>query len=487
MKLKDVIAGLPVLELRADPDTEITAVECDSRSVEPGSLFAAIPGFTADGHKFIPKAAERGCAAVLCQTPPEIGVPYVLVEDSRLCLALAACNFYGHPSREMKIIGVTGTNGKTTTTFLVKQLLEKCLGVKVGLVGSVVNMIGDEEFHAEHTTPESNDLQRLFRSMADAGCAYCVMEVSSHSLALHRVAGTGFAAGLFTNLTQDHLDFHGTMEEYAAAKAMLFPMCEKTAGNIDDPWFDAVMHSAPRPIYTFSAKSDRADLTARNIKLTHDQVSFCALEGSELVRTSLHMPGEFSVYNALAALACARMAGVPLKDAAAALPMCRGARGRVESVPTDGDYSVYIDYAVTPDAVENILRTLRGVAPGRLVMLFGCGGDRDKSKRPIMGRIASELSDYVIVTSDNPRTEDPEAIIADILPGLEQGSTPYTVICDRIEAIRWAIENHREGDLILLCGKGHEDYQIIGHEKIHMDEREIVADILRERKERNDR
>lgn len=487
MKLKDVIRDLPVLELRADPDTEITGVECDSRRVRSGALFAAVPGFTADGHKFIPMAAANGCAAVLCQTPPEIDIPYVRVEDSRLCLALAACNFYRHPSREMKIIGVTGTNGKTTTTFLVKQLLEKCLGVKTGMVGSVVNMIGSESFHAEHTTPESNDLQQLFRRMADEGCAWCVMEVSSHSLALHRVAGTHFAAGLFTNLTQDHLDFHNTMEEYAAAKAMLFPMCERAAGNIDDLWYDTVMRDAPAPVYTFSAKSDSAELTARNIRLTTDKVSFCALEGNELVRTSLDMPGEFSVYNALAALACARMAGIPLKDAAAALPQCKGARGRAESVPTDGDYSIYIDYAVTPDAVENILRTLRAVAPARLVMLFGCGGDRDKGKRPLMGRIASELSDYVVVTSDNPRTEDPMAIIRDILPGLEQGSTPYTVICDRIEAIRWAIENHREGDVILLCGKGHEDYQIIGHEKIHMDEREIVAEILRERKERNDR
>ena len=484
MKLSDVIKDLPIKELQADPDTEITGVEHDSRNVKSGGLFVAIPGFSADGHKFIPKAVENGCAVVLCQTPPEQDVPYVLAEDSRLCLALAACNFYRHPSREMKIIGVTGTNGKTTTTYLVKQLLERCLGVKAGLVGSVVNMIGNEEFHAEHTTPESNDLQRLFRRMVDAGCTYCVMEVSSHSLALHRVAGTHFAAGLFTNLTQDHLDFHKTMEEYARAKAMLFPMCDAAAGNIDDAWFAAVTEKAPQPVYTFSAKNDKADLTARDIRYSPHQVRFCALEGSDLVRTTLNAPGEFSVYNALAALACARMAGIPLADAARELPEGRGARGRVESVPTDGNYSIYIDYAVTPDAVENVLRTLRGVAPGRLVMLFGCGGDRDRTKRPIMGRIASELSDFVIVTSDNPRTEDPRAIIDDILPGLEQGTTPYKVICDRPAAIRWAIENHADGDLILLCGKGHEDYQIIGHEKIHMDEREIVADILRERKER---
>ncbi len=484
MKLSEVISGIPVLELHADPDMEITGVECDSRAVKSGNLFAAIPGFSSDGHKFIPMAVRNGCAAVLCQVPPQIEVPYILVEDSRLCLALCSCSFYRHPSREMKIIGITGTNGKTTTSVIVKQLLEKCLHTKVGLVGSICNMIGDEEFHTEHTTPESNDLQRLFRQRADAGCTHCVLEGSSPSLVLHRVAGTSFAAGVFTNLTQDHLDFHETMEAYAGAKAMLFPMCRTAAGNADDQWFDTVMADAPRPIYTFSAKKDTAELTARNVRLPPDRARFCALGGRKLVRPSLGLPGQFSVYNALTALACARMMGVPLKDAAEALPGCRGAKGRLEPVPTDGDYTIYIDYAVTPDAVENVLKTLRPIAPGRLVMLFGCGGDRDRKKRPIMGRIASELSDFVIVTSDNPRTEDPQAIIDEILPGLEGGKTPYKVICDRPSAIRWAIENHQDGDLILLCGKGHEDYQIIGHEKIHMDEREIVAEILREREER---
>ncbi|MBR6113808.1 MAG: UDP-N-acetylmuramoyl-L-alanyl-D-glutamate--2,6-diaminopimelate ligase [Oscillospiraceae bacterium] len=484
MKLREITAQIEVKALCADPDTEIGGVECDSRRVRPGDLFVAVPGFQADGHRFIPAAAEKGCAAVLCQTPPEIDVPYILTDDSRLALALASCAFYRHPSREMKVIGVTGTNGKTTTTILVKQLLEKCLGAKVGLVGSIQNMIGNAVFHTEYTTPESNDLQALFRAMADAGCGYCVMEVSSHSLALHRVAGTRFFAGLFTNLTQDHLDFHGTMEEYARAKSLLFAMCEHAAGNLDDGWFQIVMDKAPAPVYTFSACSDAADLTARDIRLTESEVRFCALEGSELVRTHLNAPGQFSVYNALAALACARMAGIPLRDAAGALPECSGAKGRVEPVPTDGDYSIYIDYAVTPDAVENVLRTLRPVASGRLVMLFGCGGDRDRTKRPIMGRISAELADYVIVTSDNPRTEDPMAIIEDILPGVQGVGTPYTVICDRREAIRHAIEDHRPGDLILLCGQGHEDYQIIGHQKIHMDEREIVAEILREREER---
>ena len=484
MKLSEIIRGIDVRAVHADLDTEIVSLTADSRRATRGSLFVAVRGFRSDGHDFIPMAAATGCGAVICESVPEVSVPYVLVSDSRKAMALAACNYFRNPSREMKVIGITGTNGKTTTSVLVKQLLEKCLGAKVGLVGSISNMIGDESYRTEFTTPESYDLQQLFRTMADSGCTYCVMEVSSHSLALHRVTGTRFAAALFTNLSQDHLDFHKTMEESAGAKARLFTMCERAAGNLDDAWYDTVMRDAPQPVYTFSAENDAAELTARDIRLTAGGVRFCALEGAELVRTSSPIPGKFSVYNALAALACARMMGVPLADAAAALPECVGARGRVEPVPTDGNYRIYIDYAVTPDAVRNILSTLRPVTSGRLVILFGCGGDRDREKRPIMGRIASELADFVIVTSDNPRTEQPEKIIEDILPGVEGGPAPYRVIPDRREAIRWAVENHEDGDLILLCGKGHEDYQIVGHEKIHMDEREIVAEILKEREER---
>lgn len=484
MRLYEVLEDIRVTGGTASPELEITGVACDSRRVKPGDLFVAVQGFESDGHKYIPMAVEKGCAAVLCQEPPSVEAPYALTEDSRLGLALAACSFYHHPSRDMKVIGVTGTNGKTTTTILIKQLLEKCLGVKVGLIGSISNLIGREEYHTEHTTPESNDLQEIFRTMADAGCKYCVMEVSSHALALHRVAGIRFAVGIYTNLSQDHLDFHVTMDNYAKAKAMLFPMCAQAAGNADDPWFDVVLANAPRPVYTFSAENDGARLTARDIRLSPGGVSFCALEGDALVRTSLGLPGQFSVYNALAAMACVRLLGVSLSDAASALPTCHGAKGRVEPVPTDGNYSIYIDYAVTPDAIENVLTTLRRIAPGRLVILFGCGGDRDRTKRPLMGKAAATLADFVVVTSDNPRTEEPEAIIQDILPGLAGTGTPYVVICDRPSAIRWAIENHQDGDLIVLCGKGHEDYQIIGHEKIHMDEREIVADILREREER---
>lgn len=484
MKLSEILKEINVLSAAASGDTEITGVCYDSRRVKSGDLFVAVRGYESDGHKYIPMAVEKGCAAVLCEEAPAGNVPYVQTDDSRLGLALAARNFYGDPSREMKVIGITGTNGKTTTTILIKQILEKTLGAKVGLIGSISNMVGDEEFHAEHTTPESCDLQALFCQMADAGCTHCVMEVSSHSLVLRRVAGVHFAVGLFTNLTQDHLDFHNTMEEYAKAKAMLFPMCEKTAANADDPWTETVMKDAPQPVYTFSAKSDSASLTARDIRLAPSGVRFCALEEGELVRVKTNLPGQFSVYNALAAISCARLLGVSLADAAAALETTHGAKGRVEPVPTDGDYSIFIDYAVTPDAIENVLTTLRGIAPKRLVMLFGAGGDRDRKKRPIMGKLSADIADFVIVTSDNPRTENPMSIIEEILPGVRAGKAPYKVICDRPEAIRWAIDHHEPGDVILLCGKGHEDYQIIGHEKIHMDEREIVADYLAERAKR---
>ena len=484
MKLSEILKDINILSDTASYDTEITGICYDSRSVKRGDLFVAVRGFESDGHKYIPMAAEKGCAAVLCEEAPSVDVPYIRTDDSRLGLALAAKNFYRDPSRDMKVIGITGTNGKTTTTILVKQILEKTLGAKVGLIGSISNMIGDEEFHSEHTTPESSDLQALFRQMADSGCTHCVMEVSSHSLVLHRVAGVHFAVGLFTNLTQDHLDFHGTMEEYARAKSLLFPMCEKAAANADDEWTDTILKDAPQPVYLFSAKRDDASLTARDIRLAPSGVRFCALEQGELVRVKTTLPGQFSVYNALAAISCARLLGVSLADAAAALETAHGAKGRVEPVPTDGDYSIFIDYAVTPDAIENVLTTLRGIAPKRLVMLFGCGGDRDRKKRPIMGKIAADIADFVIVTSDNPRTEEPMSIIEEILPGVKEGKAPYEVICDRPTAIRWAIDHHEPEDVILLCGKGHEDYQIIGHEKIHMDEREIVADYLAERAKR---
>ena len=479
MKLKELLKDISVLSMTADPDTEIRDIRYDSRAVEPGDLFVAVRGLESDGHRFIRNALENGAAAVLCQRQPEDkNAPYILTADSRLALALVSCAYFGHPSEKMTMIGVTGTNGKTTSTVLLKHILEDVTGEKVGLVGTISNWIGDEELHTERTTPESYDLQKLFARMAEAGCAYVVMEVSSHALVLDRVAGVRFRAGLFTNLTQDHLDFHKTMEEYAQAKALLFSRCGRAAVNADDPWARFMAERAQCPVMTFSAQGGKADLWAEDVVLTASDVRFTACAGGERVPVRLGIPGAFTVSNALTAMAAGRMLGLDLAGCAASLGRAAGVKGRVEVVPTPGDYTIVIDYAHTPDALEKVLRTMKAVSDGRVVALFGCGGDRDHGKRPAMSRIAANEADFVIVTSDNPRTEDPEAIIADILQGIPS-ETPMKVICDRPEAIRWAIDNHLPGDVIVLAGKGHETYQEVNHVKNHMDEREIVAEHLR--------
>ncbi len=480
MKLVELLRDVEVLENHAPAELEISDVAYDSRAVTPGAAFTAIRGFESDGHKYIPQAAGKGAACVVCEEKPGVELPYVIVRDSRLALAIMSRNFFHDPAGEMVMIGVTGTNGKTTTTYLVKHLLEQKLGAKVGLIGTNGNMIGGEFLHTERTTPESRELQQLLREMADAGCTHAVMEVSSHSLVLHRVAGLRFAVGIFTNLTQDHLDFHKTMENYAEAKAMFFPMCGRAVINADDAWSGFMLGRCKCPAITFSERE--GDLKASNIALSSSGVEFDAEYAGAREHVRLGIPGLFSVYNALGVIGCGLSLGVSLAGCADSLASGRGVKGRVEVVPTDGDYTILIDYAHTPDALENVLKSMRAVARGRLVALFGCGGDRDRGKRPIMGRIAAENADFVVVTSDNPRTERPEAIIEDILSGMEGAGTPYKVICGRPEAIEWAIEHHEPGDVIVLAGKGHEDYQIVGHEKRHMDEREIVAEILEKRK-----
>ena len=442
--------------------------------MKPGNLFVAICGYDTDGHKYIPMALEKGAACVLCEKAPAEG-EYVLLSDTRRGLALAGANWYGNPAGEMTMIGITGTNGKTTTTYLVKHILEDCLGAKVGLVGTIQNMIGDEVLHTERTTPESLELQALFRHMADAGCTHVVMEVSSHALCLHRVDGVTFDVGVFTNLTQDHLDFHKTMEEYCRAKAMLFARSKVGAVNVDDPWAKEILAHATCPVITYSAKGQAA-LEATDIRLEPHHVAFTAhYQGTETACT-LGIPGAFSVYNALSALSAALALGIAPEKAAASLATARGVKGRAEVVPTPGkDYTVLIDYSHTPDSLENILKTVREFARGRVIAVFGCGGDRDPIKRPIMGKIAADLADLVVVTSDNPRTEDPMAIIDQILVGIPKDQTPTTVIENRRQAIRWAMDNAQAGDVIVLAGKGHETYQEIGHEKFHLDEREEVA------------
>ncbi len=482
MKLRELMAEVRVLEWGADPETEITGVSYDSRQTQPGDLFVAIRGFEADGHRFIPRAVEKGAAAVLCETPPADGTPYVRTDDCRLGLALASRDFFGNPAGEMTLIGITGTSGKTTSSYLLKHLLESKLDAKVGLIGTNGNWIGDEFLHTEHTTPESYELHRLFRRMADAGCTHVVMEVSSHSLALERVAGITYDVALYTNLSQDHLDFHRDMEDYAAAKRKLFRQSRAGWLNADDAWTPFMLEGADCPCRTYSAENNGADLVAKDIRLTASGVRFAAVSGGQLALTRLCVPGIFSVYNALGVMAVGLELGLSLADCADAMSSAKGVKGRMEVVPTDGDYAVLIDYAHKPDALEKVLKTLRPVTRGRLIALFGCGGDRDHGKRPIMGRIAAELADLCIVTSDNPRTEDPQAIIDDILAGMKKSKTAVKVIPDREKAIAWAIDKAAPGDVILLAGKGHEDYQVVGKEKRHMDEREIVASVLAARK-----
>jgi len=482
MKLKDLLKDIEICEVHADLEGEIDGVSYDSRATKTGDAFFAVVGYESDGHRFIPMAADKGAAVIICQKAPEIDIPYVLVKDSRLGLALASRNFFGNPAGSMKVIGVTGTNGKTTTTYLLKHMLETKLGAKVGLVGTNGNMIGEEFIHSERTTPESYELQQLFREMLDAGCTHVVMEVSSHSLYLNRVAGIGFDVGVFTNLTQDHLDFHKTMEEYAKAKAILFTVCKDGCLNMDDKWFGAMSENASCDVFTFSTENSGASLYAKNIELSAAGVRFDAVAGDKCESIRLAIPGKFSVYNALGVISCGLKLGLSLSDCAEAMSSAHGVKGRMEVVPTDGNYTMLIDFAHTPDALENALKALRSVDDGRLVVLFGCGGDRDRTKRPIMGRIAADNADFVIVTSDNPRTEEPHEIINEILGGMSSSDTPRQVICDRVEAIQWAIDNHKENDVILLAGKGHEDYQVVGHEKHHMDEREIVAEHIEKRK-----
>ena len=479
MKLREILADIETLRVAAPEELEITGISYDSRHVQPGDLFVAVTGYAADGHKFIPMAVEKGAAAVLCEHAPESEIPYVQVENSRLAMALASANFFGHPADKMIFVGITGTNGKTSSTYLLKTVLEKTLGAKVGLIGTIQNMIGEEIIETERTTPESFELQKLFAEMYEAGCTHVVMEVSSHSLVLDRVAGIHFHAGVFTNLTQDHLDFHKTMEEYRKAKAILFQRCDIGVFNGDDAATKKILETATCKAMTYGEQPED-DLWAEQPVLHSDGVEFTARYGQESAHLRLGIPGKFTVYNALGVLGAAIALGVPLDAAVRALETAKGVKGRVEVVPTPGtDYTILIDYAHAPDGLENVLSSVRGFCKGRLISVFGCGGDRDNTKRPIMGEIGARRSDIAIITSDNPRTEDPMKIIDMILAGIPDQSN-CLVEENRRKAIRMAMDMAQKDDIIVLCGKGHETYQILGTEKTHLDEREEVAAHLRE-------
>ncbi len=480
MKLKELLEGIEVLEATADPELEIGAVAYDSRKVTAGSLFVAISGFASDGNRFIPMAMEKGAAVVVTAKKPEEDIPYVLVRSDRYALAMIGTNFYGHPADTMTMIGVTGTNGKTSTTLLLKQLLEKVKGAKVGLIGTMENLVGDEVIPTERTTPESFELQGLFARMRDAGCSHVIMEVSSHAIALDRVGGVHFDVAAFTNLTEDHLDFHKTMEAYCDTKAELFTRCDKAVINIDDSYAPRMIAKAVCPVITTSVKGDGV-ISARDLDLQAEGICFTAVCQGEEVEVHLPIPGKFTVYNALTVMGIAKALGISLKESAEALASATGVKGRIEVVPTPGkEFSVLIDYAHTPDGLENVLSSVRDFCKGRLIAVFGCGGDRDPIKRPIMGEIGVKLADLAVITSDNPRTEEPNSIIDDILKGVNPQLGDYVVEPDRRKAIRYAMDIAKKDDIIVLAGKGHETYQEICGVKHHLDEREEVAAHLTE-------
>lgn len=472
-------------------DIEVRAVQYDSRKVSRGDLFVAIPGNAVNGQRFIEEAIGRGAVAVVMEQDAAVpdalflhtGVVKIVVPDARVALAVLAANAYGHPSRRLRLIGVTGTNGKTTTTHLIKAVLE-AHGEVVGLIGTIQYDLGGQLVPATHTTPESLELNALLQDMVNRGCTAAVMEVSSHALAQHRVHGLQFAAGVFTNLTQDHLDYHGSMDAYFLAKKALFdalPSDAVAVTNADDPRGDAIVQTTRARVVRYSLDA-RSDITAGDVTMSVGGMEFTiAVPGSTVaVRTAL--TGRFNIANILAAVGTATAIGVPWDIAVKGIAAVDSVRGRFEQIPAPGGWTAIVDYAHTPDALENTLHAIRHLLGaqrrGKIITVFGCGGDRDRSKRPQMGRIASELSDITIVTSDNPRTEDPLAIIQDICAGIRPAATVQTE-ADRRSAIARALSLAGPGDVVLIAGKGHEDYQVIGTTKTHLDDREEVYAFLR--------
>ena len=475
MKLYDLLDGVPLMGAEVDLDMEITSISYDSRAVRPGALFAALPGQLDDGRRYIAQALEQGAAAVLCQTPPREKGPWLTAREPRRAMARICANWFGRPGDEMTLIAVTGTNGKTTTTNLIRELLAGALHTKVGLIGTNRNLVGEEELPAHRTTPDCYELQQLLRTMADAGCTHVVLEASSHALVQHRLEGLTFQVGVFTNLTQDHLDYHGTMEDYRIAKGLLFRQCRRGVLNLDDEAGRWYLQHISCPAFTYSERRDEAHLTAHNLQVFPDRVEFEAVTLDQIAHIQLPIPGGFSIYNALAALSAGMCLGLTLGEMAPVLAEVKGVKGRVEVVPVPAPYTVIIDYAHSPNALENILTTARDFTKKRLICVFGCGGDRDRSKRPIMGAVVQALADVAVVTSDNPRTEEPVDIIVEILTGMDPAGEIH-VEPDRKKAIAWALEQGREGDVIVLAGKGHETYQEVKGQLLHLDEREVVRD-----------
>ena len=472
MQLKELLPQAEGLLANID----IKGMTCDSRKVGPDYAFVCIKGYDTDGHKYALSAQEKGAAVIIAEQPTG-AANEIIVDDSRRVYAEMSAAWFGHPSKSLKLIGVTGTNGKTSVTYMLKSIIES-KGYKTGVIGTIQNLIGDEVVGSTNTTPDAYGLNELFARMRDAGCKYAIMEVSSHALDQKRVWNLDFEVAAFTNLTQDHLDYHKTMENYLSAKKKLFTMCKTAVINIDDSYSKSIIEDLGCKYLSYGVVDRSATYSANGINMRPDGIEYELVGDYTIKRIKLRTGGKFSVYNSLCAAVCAGALGFSLDEIADALAGLQGVKGRAEVVPTGKDFTVIIDYAHTPDGLANILSTFKELKNGRLVCLFGCGGDRDATKRPIMGSIASKLSDFVIVTSDNPRSEEPSDIINDILSGMKEYKTPYIVIENRTEAVKYAVQNARTGDIIVLAGKGHETYQILKTGKIHLDEREVVAEAL---------
>ena len=472
MKLYELLDGVEVLG-GYPLNPEISSVTDDSRKVRNSSVFVCVKGKKNDGHDYARKALERGAAVVICDH--NIGIRNcIVVENTREAYALMCANYYGNCHRKLKMIGVTGTNGKTTTTFIIKKILEEN-GYKVGVIGTVDVMIGNEKYPSDYTTPNPSVLHRYLYMMKMAGCDVCIIEASSQALSQERTYGIHFDIGVFTNLTREHLDYHGSMEEYAKAKAILMRNSSVCIINADDSFAEMMKRNAAEKVVTF-AIGGNADIKAENIKLNHGGVVYTLVCESGRYEIAYDVIGKFSVYNSLAALAVGIVMKVDMKRAVRAVAEMKTVRGRIEKIPNNRNIHILIDFAHTPDSLENVLKTVREIYDKRIITVFGCGGDRDRTKRPLMGRIACKYSDLVYVTSDNPRTEDPEQIIDDIVGNIDKNN--YIRTADRTQAIKAAIVEAEPGDTVLIAGKGHERYQILGTEKIHYDEREIVKQIL---------
>lgn len=479
MKLKDLINDLEYTLVCGSDDIEISSVAYDSRKATVSSLFVCITGFSTDGHKYALSAINNGAKAIIAEhtidSLPD-GITVVVTPNTRKALALISAAYYNHPSDKMNVIGVTGTNGKTTTTYLIKSILEN-IGHKTGVVGTIGNMIGSKLLHADRTTPESLELQELFKEMIDADVTDAVMEVSSHSLALDRVAGVHYSTAIFTNLTQDHLDYHKTMENYMKAKGILFTMSDKAVINIDDAAGKYMMSVSKGRILT-TGIDNPADLRAENISVTAEGVSYTLDYEGRQYPVKLNIPGRFSIYNSLGAIGACLLNGVEMSEILKGLSMNKGVPGRFQSIPNDKGITVIVDYAHTPDGLENILETAHEFAKKRIITVFGCGGDRDRTKRPIMAETAGRLSDFAIITSDNPRTENPDRIIDDVEVGIIPTKCPYHRIVDRRTAINEAINMAEKDDVVIIAGKGHEDYQIFADKTIHFDDTEEAEKAL---------